>query len=802
MKRDDLPNSQTVDAVLGDFRKCLKTGEVVTVEEYLERGLGPGRSDLLHGLIQTEIEWRHCIKEAVDIAEYLRRFPGREDAVSSAFEAVQRQSATATLDSTVIGTISPEMSQTVVGDDCGPIDRTVSFIVTDANGIVNRRPTLQPLDEIAPGKAINNRYQLIRELGQGGMGTVLLGEDTRLIRPVAVKFIRIDHWRSGQNQYLAAGFETEAKLAASLKHPSIATVYDYGFEGTTPYTVFELVEGESLKELIARNAPMHIDDVRELVGRIAMALDYAHEKGIVHRDLKPDNIRIDEYGVPKILDFGLARDFRSHTDWRFSGTPAYSSPEQAAELPSDGRTDQYALALIAFEMILGRRPFESRDWRQLLRCHRDELIRWPTDDALVDAAVRNGILQALSKNPNSRYSTCVGFATAIGCDVHSRQSTPAEFERTEVVEEYRRNESGRIVTSRRVVIAKQPTLLWVSGPESLRLIPLLQIDSVWRSGRRLYLQSMIEQGLKYFRFLDRRTAEIWRELLTNAIQQRAEAVPAVHDEADTPLRFPVVVPSSPTGNMRLLGPCIATGATKADAILMLQLEAAATGANAIMNFTSNKIVGLAKTHVEVGGIAARTLDAASREAVVALGYWPRVRTAAWWGLGFVFGVCLFRFVGAIVAMKMTTTMTATDLWATAAVIGALSVLPMILGISLLVTRWSQFLLPFTFTVCFLLAPEFAHSLTGWVLWYGGHADFSPKMAAGIDPIAIGLVIASSSHFRKAIRLRKHLRLLAPPTDRTQTKREIAGRTAWLLGILFAVAATTTGIVGGLSYLRT
>jgi serine/threonine-protein kinase len=181
-----------------------------------------------------------------------------------------------------------------------------------------------------------------------------------------------------------------------LAHSAIATVYDFGFHDDKPFTVFEYIEGETLRALLRRRGRLPLDEVRLIVGPLAQALDFAHSCGIVHRDLKPENLRATKHGSFKILDLGLAQEFRRPADWRFMGTPAYAAPEQAAGLASDGGTDQYALALVAYEMLTGRRLFEHRDPRVLLEMHCREEPR-PANQVVPDIpeSVSAALLKAL-----------------------------------------------------------------------------------------------------------------------------------------------------------------------------------------------------------------------------------------------------------------------------------------------------------------------------------------------------------------------------------------------------------------------
>ena len=215
--------------------------------------------------------------------------------------------------------------------------------------------------------------------------------------------------------------QKEARLGANLTHPAIATVYDYGFHDDMPFTVFEYLHGQTLGELRRSRGRLPLEEVRLIIGPLAQALDFAHGRHVVHRDLKPENIRATEQGLFKILDLGLAKEFRRDVDWSgFAGTPAYAAPEQAAGKACDGRTDQYALALIAFELLAGRRLFECRDPHELLAMHREtQPTGLATDLADAPEAVRLALARALSEDPNARFATCGDFAVALGCQLLS-----------------------------------------------------------------------------------------------------------------------------------------------------------------------------------------------------------------------------------------------------------------------------------------------------------------------------------------------------------------------------------------------
>ena len=341
---------------------------------------------------------------------------------------------------------------------------TETFIVSRGNVLqesISDDERITALPQI--GEKLSNRYRLDERIGKGGMGVVFAGTDTRLERAIAIKFILVDRLSNDPSR-MKSEFEQEAKLGASLRHQSIATVHDYGIHAGIPYCIFEYVAGKSLKDLIAKRAPMAQEDVLPFCGQLAMALDYAHSKGIVHRDLKPDNLRFDEHQQLRILDFGLAKRFASHEDWSFAGTPAYASPEQANEVASDGRTDQYALALITYEMLTGKRPFTKGDWRALLESHRSETPPTPSSiSSNIPRAIDKAILKALSKNPEARYRTCSEFAAALGCSI----TTSARKTQQLILESGASERMGsarlsfRLTSSRRVFLALTADTFWL-----------------------------------------------------------------------------------------------------------------------------------------------------------------------------------------------------------------------------------------------------------------------------------------------------------------------------------------------------
>lgn len=212
---------------------------------------------------------------------------------------------------------------------------------------------------LGTGATLGGRYTLGAAIASGGMGDVWEATDDVLQRPVAVKVMRP---QGSDDESFLERFRDEARGSASLHHPNIAAVFDYGEEHGTAYLVMELVPGRTLGDIIRdSDGGMPTDDVRSVLGQAALALSAAHEAGVVHRDVKPANIIVTPEGQAKLTDFGIARlgDGSGHTlTGEVLGTPDYISPEQALGEPATASSDLYSLGVVAHEMITGRKPFD------------------------------------------------------------------------------------------------------------------------------------------------------------------------------------------------------------------------------------------------------------------------------------------------------------------------------------------------------------------------------------------------------------------------------------------------------------
>ena len=204
------------------------------------------------------------------------------------------------------------------------------------------------------------RYEIVSELGRGAMGIVYLAHDPRIGRDVAIKTIKLaDQAAPDERQALRDRLFREAQSAGRLSHPGIVTIYDIAEESGVAYITMEFVEGRTLESMINAGEVGDLDSVARLVEQMASALDYAHAREIVHRDIKPANILVTPDGHVKITDFGIARITSSTMTQTGTvmGTPSYMSPEQARGETIDGRSDQFSLTVITYELVTGRKPF-------------------------------------------------------------------------------------------------------------------------------------------------------------------------------------------------------------------------------------------------------------------------------------------------------------------------------------------------------------------------------------------------------------------------------------------------------------
>ncbi len=262
------------------------------------------------------------------------------------------------------------------------------------------------------------RYRILEQLGEGGMATVYKACDTRLERHVAVKVIRREAIRPENYAHFLKRFEREAKALAALSHPNIVKVLDYGEQEGQPYLVMEYMPGGTLKQLI--RGPMAWQQAARLLAPIARALQYAHGEKIIHRDVKPANILLTQSGEPMLSDFGIAKMLEAEETIDLTGTgtgigtPEYMAPEQGLGKTVDVRADIYALGVVFYEMVTGRKPYQADTPMAVMLKKATEPFPRPTQFVRnMPESIEQTMVKALAREPQNRYQDAGALASAL-----------------------------------------------------------------------------------------------------------------------------------------------------------------------------------------------------------------------------------------------------------------------------------------------------------------------------------------------------------------------------------------------------
>ena len=257
---------------------------------------------------------------------------------------------------------------------------------------------------IAKGQKINDRYEIIRSIGEGGMANVYLGYDTILDRNVAIKVLRGD---LSNDEKFVRRFQREALSASSLAHPNIVGVYDVGEDNGLYYIVMEYIEGKTLKQLLKKRGTLTLSEAIDIMLQLTDGMAHAHDSYIIHRDLKPQNIMIKDDGQIKITDFGIAMALNSTQLTQTNsvmGSVHYLPPEQASGKGCTIKSDIYSMGIIFYELLSGSLPFRGDNAVEIALKHmRDPLPSLREDNPAIPQSIENIIRKATAKNPKNRY---------------------------------------------------------------------------------------------------------------------------------------------------------------------------------------------------------------------------------------------------------------------------------------------------------------------------------------------------------------------------------------------------------------
>jgi len=373
---------------------------------------------------------------------------------------------------------------------------TSSFLAGNAaSGLCEFRPFVASDPTFTPGETISRRFRIVNFVGRGGMGEVYRAEDSRLHRLVALKFLPDD---LAQHPDALGRFQREAQTASALNHPNICTVYDISEHNGRVFIAMECLDGQTLKHVIA-SGPLDIERMLEISIALADGLDAAHSKGIIHRDIKPENILITGRGIPKILDFGLAKlqrkdaasmeatitDAASFTREGVTvGTLAYMSPEQARGEPLDVRTDLFSFGLVMYEMATGRRAFPGSTSAVIFAALLKETPQPPSNiNRAVPRQLEQVIVKALEKERTERYQSATMMRGELQ-EVRRRFASHASAPRVAQLTNVAKPEQSR---QREMQRYRQPLLIG-----SVLFICVLGVGLYWRRVMRPVARARVE----------------------------------------------------------------------------------------------------------------------------------------------------------------------------------------------------------------------------------------------------------------------------------------------------------------------
>ena len=316
---------------------------------------------------------------------------------------------------------------------------------------------------INKGELIDNRYKIVKSIGEGGMANVYLAWDTILEREVAVKILRGD--LAGEEKFIRR-FQREANAASSLRHPNIVEMYDVGEDDGRYFIVMEYVDGKTLKSLIKKRGALNLTESIDIMMQLTSGIACAHDSYIIHRDIKPQNVMILEDGRVKITDFGIAMALNNNELTQTNsvmGSVHYLPPEQASGSGSTIKSDIYSLGILMFELLTGKVPFKGDNAVEIAIKHmKDQIPSVCSINNTIPQSVENIILKACAKNPKNRYETVA--------EMHEDLKTcldPLRFEEKRLVYKYpEHNNDSKTITKLESRELKNKDLDTLESPKS------------------------------------------------------------------------------------------------------------------------------------------------------------------------------------------------------------------------------------------------------------------------------------------------------------------------------------------------
>ena len=278
-------------------------------------------------------------------------------------------------------------------------------------------------------KQIKDEYQVLSELGAGGMATIYKAIQKSLDRPVAIKELKKAYHSDEQ---LVQRFEREAKMSASFQHENIVHIYDY-WKKPDYCIVMEYVDGTDLADVLEKSGALPVDVGIMIALQVCSALDYAHMRGLIHRDIKPGNIMIKRNGEVKLMDFGIAHTKKLQTltqPGTFLGTPAYMSPEQILGQALDVQSDIFCVGIVLYEMFTGIKPFQEEENRSVTaKILKDRFLSPRSLNSRIPRRLQRVIKKCLRKKPHRRYESVLDLAKALGRRIAGRTNKSASLKR-------------------------------------------------------------------------------------------------------------------------------------------------------------------------------------------------------------------------------------------------------------------------------------------------------------------------------------------------------------------------------------